>query len=284
MTTTPPGRPEYSVLLPDLTAACHWWRGRGAVALSGSLAKGLGDALSDLDLWVFGDSVVPAAERKASLLQLKPAPAWAWSGCDAGDAAQIQGQAGCSWQGWTIEIAMNSVARVEMAITAAEDGKTDWEPASWTTNGYDAVCLLALVHACRPLADPDQLIAGWQARLATYPPRLATAKLGHHLREARTWIRNEHYLSAIARRDLPFTTALVQQTLHHLVQTLCALNRVYFPGDKRWCTVVERLPRHPPGFRAVVERLLAGSREEYAAQAATLAGLVSDVEALAATA
>jgi hypothetical protein len=92
--------------------------------------------------------------------------------------------------------------------------------------------------------------------VADYPPKLRETILGNHLRAARFWPENFHYRSAVARCDAIYAAGIVHQVVHNLVQVLFALNRTYFPGDKKLDIALEHLEVKPAGFTERIQRLL----------------------------
>jgi hypothetical protein len=146
--------------------------------------------------------------------------------------------------------------------------------------------VLADVHSLRPLDDPRGVLARWKAQVAEYPEPLRSAILRRFMGEAAFWPGNPHYRTAVERADVLYTSGIVQLVAHALVQVLFALNRVYFPGEKRVAESVRRLERAPRDFSARLETLIApGVPPGVAAlraQRAGLAALVGEVGRLVA--
>ncbi|HET7461087.1 MAG TPA: hypothetical protein VFJ82_07555, partial [Longimicrobium sp.] len=95
---------------------------------------------------------------------------------------------------------------------------------------------------------------------------------------------NPHYLTAIERVDVIYVAGIVQLVVHALAQVLFALNRVYFPGEKRLAESLRRLPVAPRDVAARVQALVApGTSMDAAvlrAQREEVAALVSEVRHL----
>ncbi len=77
-----------------------------------------------------------------------------------------------------------------------------------------------------------------------------------HLNAARFWPDNFHYKSAVERCDVIYTTGIVHQVAHNLIQALFALNETHFPGDKKLEAALAHLPLRPQNFALRVRRLM----------------------------
>jgi hypothetical protein len=108
-----------------------------------------------------------------------------------------------------------------------------------------------------------------------------------HLRAAKFWPENVHYLSAVARCDVIYAMGIVHQIVHNLIQVIFALNHTYFPGDKKLDVALDHLATKPERFPERVKRLLlpnAGrSRDTLDAQHTELVELTREVEDLVRT-
>jgi hypothetical protein len=62
------------------------------------------------------------------------------------------------------------------------------------------------------------MLARWKAQVAVYPEPLRDAILRQFMTEAAFWPDNPHYLSAIERGDVIYTSAIVQQVVQALIQ------------------------------------------------------------------
>jgi hypothetical protein len=76
------------------------------------------------------------------------------------------------------------------------------------------------------------------------------------LRAAKFWPDNFHYKSAVERCDLIYVMGIVQQVVHNLIQVVFALNRAYFPGDKKLDVAIEHLALKPDRFVERIKYLL----------------------------
>jgi hypothetical protein len=252
------------------------------IALGGSHTKGTGDAHSDVDVYLFADAFLPVA-RRGELVTAR-----------LGDAAQpvswgadepfVEGGTDFSVDGIRVECWLRSARRVELTIGECLQGRIRREQAVWTAMGYFSYVALGDVQAMRVADDPQGMLARWKAQVATYPEPLREAILGRFLPEAAFWPENPHYLGAVERADVIYTSAIVQQALQALIQVVFALNREYFPGEKKLAGALEKLPISPPGFAARCEALLSpGAPPSVAAlreQQRDLTALVSEVREL----
>ena len=130
------------------------------------------------------------------------------------------------------------------------------EFVTWTVMGFYNHCALSDLHNMVPLEDPAGVLARWKGAVAEYPPKLRETILNDHLRAAQFWPENFHYRSAVARCDAIYAAGIVHQVVHNLVQVLFALNRTYFPGDKKLDIALEHLEVKPAGFTERIQRLL----------------------------
>jgi hypothetical protein len=208
-------------------------------------------------------------------------PVYTW-GDDADDFTE--GGTDFWYAGRKVECWLRSMTRAGATLQAAVEGCIARDCVVWTVMGFYNYVLLSDLHSMRILEDPAGVLAGWQAQLAAYPDALRAAIIGQYLPEARFWPDNFHYHTAVARSDVLYTSGIAQQVIYALIQVLFALNRVYFPGEKRVGAALAKLPVQPPGFAARISALVcpgnAWTVADLRVQQAALAALVAEVARL----
>jgi len=228
-------------------------RGRCAVALAGSFAKGKGDAHSDIDFWIFADEEMPATFRREAINAITSNTANVFVG-EEPDGSYFYND--FEYAGVKIEATLHRNAYVQRIVDECLNGEIVVKPALWTINGHYNHCLLSVIKAARPMHDPAGVIEQWQSQLHTFPPKLKAAMLAKHVPAAGFWLDNFHYLSAIQRRDMVYTSGIVQNTLHHLLMALFAINETYFPGDKKNLDYAAGFAMKPAEFIEAARQLL----------------------------
>lgn len=265
-----------------LTLLRQFCIGPYGIALGGSYAKGNSDALSDVDVYLFAHQVLPGLHRRNLLLEAlgETSEAVSWGN----DDPFTQGGTDFWYQGQPVECWLRHTQQVENTIKACKQGQIRREHVVWAVMGFFNYVVLADVHTMRIVEDPHRVLARWKEDVRMYPETLRQAILQRFLREAAFWPENLHYRSAIERADIIYTTAIVQQVLHALIQVLFALNREYFPGEKNLAAALERLPIQPEAFPQRLQALLCMGSDPSAArlreQSQMLGTLVTDVEQL----
>lgn len=265
-------------LLPVLRT---WVAGEYGIAIGGSHAKGSGDSLSDVDIYLFANEVLPAARRDERVVDELGAEARpeSWGV----DDSFVQGGTDFWHADQRVECWLRSTGEMDRTLRGCLAGGVRREYVVWTVMGCLSYTALADVHSMKIVDDPHGILARWKAAVATYPEALRQSILGRFMPEAAFWPENFHYRTAVQRADVVYTSAIVQQVLHALIQVLFALNRVYFPGEKRLAYAMQRLPVQPSGFAHRVQELLAPSSVDVAGlekQRRALADLVAEMRAL----
>ncbi|HEU4560238.1 MAG TPA: nucleotidyltransferase domain-containing protein [Longimicrobium sp.] len=267
-----------------LPLARRFARGPCAVALGGSCAKGHRDAHSDVDIYLFADEVLPGAGRDALVAEaLGPAAEPASWGRDD---PFVQGGTDFVYRGVRVECWLRGATHVEASIAECLRGELRREYVGWTVMGFFNHVVLADVHSLGILDDRDGMLARWKKSVATYPEPLRETILRRFMGEAAFWPANPHYHTAIEREDVVYTAGIAQLVVHALIQVLFALNREYFPGEKRVTESLRRLALAPPDVAGRVQALVApGTLPDVAslrAQQQALAAIVAEVSHLVA--
>jgi predicted nucleotidyltransferase len=207
-----------------------------AVAVGGSQASGAGDALSDIDLYVFTTAVIPLQAREALVAEMKAGRA---------DLNLTFWDLGDEWYD---------------AATGIEVDVIYWEPA-WVEGELDRVwrrhlaslgyttCLWRTMRQARPLFDRHGWLAGLQRQSEqAYPEGLRQAIVCKNHAVLREVIpAYAHQIEKASRRDdLVSVNHRVAALLASYFDVLFALNGVLHPGEKRlveWAAAeCERLP------------------------------------------
>jgi hypothetical protein len=224
------------------------------IALGGAHAKGVADAESDLDLYLFSQQVLPAEQRTRLCEEwgagIQSVVSWGAPG------AFVQGGTDFYVGGLKVECWLRNVEYVNGILDECRCGIVRREFVTWTTMGFYRHCTLSDLHNMCPVEDPFGILARWKAAVSAYPPKMRETILREHLRAAQFWPDNYHYRTAIERCDVIYTTGIVQQVVHNLIQVLFALNRVYFPGDKKLALALDHLPVKPAGTSQRIAELL----------------------------
>jgi hypothetical protein len=258
--------------------------GEYGIALGGAHAKGAADPESDLDLYLFAREVLPARERASLCKQwgagLESITSWGVPG------TFVQGGTDFYVNGLKVECWLRNVDYVDQIVDECRRGIVQREFVTWTVMGFYRHCTLSDLDNMHLLEDPDGILARWKAAVSQYPPKLRATILETHLQAALFWPENFHYRTAVERCDVIYTTGIVQQVVHNLIQVLFALNRVYFSGDKKLALALDHLEVTPPdASRRIVALLSPGGgrdRDTLDRQRGELCALVQEVVALVA--
>ena len=229
-------------------------RSEYGIAVGGAHAKGTADTESDLDIYVFSGSILSNAERTRLTNRFSPgiARTVSWGT----DSPFVQAGTDFFHDHLKVECWLRCSDHIINTIAECEEGIIKRDFVTWTTTGFYNHCLLSDLKAMIPVDDPSGILAGWKRRIEVYPPKLRTAIIETHLQAARFWPANFHYTSAVKRKDVIYTSGIVQQVVHNLVQVLFAVNEVYFTGDKKLSYALGRLSKLPSCFVERIEQLL----------------------------
>jgi hypothetical protein len=264
------------ILLPLLR---QFSRGEYGIALGGAHAKGVDDAESDIDLYVFARDILPADERRrlCEAFGVDGASLTVWGD----DAEFVQAGTDFYFQGYKIECWFRNISYIDGIIAECRAGIVKHSLLTWTVMGFYNHCTLSDLHNMRPIDDPHGILARWQSEVRVYPPKLREAIISRYTRAAQFWPDNFHYKSAVERADAIYTAGIVQQVIHNLIQVVFALNRTYFSGDKKLGIALNHLAIKPKHFTERIQRLLFPGAEPDPAmlneQRQTLRALVQEV-------
>lgn len=266
-------------LVPLIRQFC---RSEYGIALGGAHVKGAQDAHSDVDLYLFAREAL-RAEQRAELCRQFSQEIHTVTGWGEGDEFV---QAGTDFYlgEQKVECWLRHSDYISDIITECKQGVVRRDDVTWTVMGFFNHCTLSDLHNMQPLDDPYGVLARWQAEVREYPPRLRETILNTHLRAAKFWPDNFHYITAVERRDVIYVMGIVQQVVHNLIQVIFALNRAYFPGEKKLALAMERLAIMPERFTERITHLIfpgvVGDLAFLRNQRQELGRLVREVEAL----
>ncbi|MEN9935310.1 MAG: hypothetical protein RLZZ387_1889 [Chloroflexota bacterium] len=201
-----------------------------AVSLGGSLATGMADEQSDVDLHVYWqEPLAPAAERHAILGQV----------ADAGTSPREVTE-------WGLEDHFYVDGRlVELVYVHLGDMRALVERAYSEGLGDEGFATAQLFYVAEgvPLHDPEGALAALRGRLAAYPEATRSRLLTTMPELLRAYLRQLR--KAQARRDLLFVQHRRYSVQMVYFNMLFALNRRYHPGEKRLLLHAERCPTKP---------------------------------------
>lgn len=217
-----------------------------AVALAGSLAAGVGDDQSDIDLYVYSLAEVPLADRRR-IAERDAARA---------DVDNQFWEPGDEWIDWASGVKVDVMFRHPAWI---EDQLNRVLVQHQASTGY-STCFWYNVLNSAPLFDRD----GWYARLQEHarqpypePLRQAVIAKNHPLLRQKLSAYSYQLEHAVERGDLVSINHRVGALLASYFDILFALNRLPHPGEKRLVALAEERCRlRPPSLRQDVERLL----------------------------
>jgi predicted nucleotidyltransferase len=207
-------------------------KGKYAISLGGSHAKGYADTNSDIDFYIYTEDMVSFSERKTIIGIIADHDQKTY--LDENIEKQIWG--GCVdfyYQAHKIETTIRSFDKVNEIVQNCLQGIINIMPTVWTLNGYLDYIYLSELSFIKPLEDPYRIIANWKEQIQPYPDKLKQSIINTFWGKATFWLDNFHYKSAIKRCDIIYTSGIIQQTVHNIIQILFAINETYFLGDKK---------------------------------------------------
>jgi 8-oxo-dGTP pyrophosphatase MutT (NUDIX family) len=206
-------------LARELAASCPIGLGR-VIALTGSVARGVADSLSDIEImcWVEG-----MPEMGSWIPWLRGAGAdvvYPLAGPSISDGSRWTG---CRFRGIWVEVGWNEIGAFDALIeslTRGEERDEQRRQIGW------------IVQTAAPLRDGETL-AGWQERLRRYPDALQAEVI-----RANTSVWSDPHVppvrwALVARDERLGLSTRLRWDLDNILEVLCAVNRRW-PQDWKW--------------------------------------------------
>lgn len=223
--------------------------------ISGSVAEGIADARSDLDMSIVFDVLPPEASLRAAC-----AAPWFWQNGSLDEGSLV---VALHVDGIEVQIGYSdhaTLARELDQVLVANDPDT---PLHKLAEG---------LQKAEPLAGAERLL-GLQERIAAFPEHLGLAMAAHFLGRVTPW----RAIAQLVERDASVWCRELQvEAAYRLLGALAGLNGLYFTTFqfKRMHRFAERMQLAPPGFAARLERVLHGDAKTAFAELHALEGEV----------
>jgi len=212
-----------------------------AVLLSGSVARGIADRYSDIELMVFWEGAPRIRSRRRA----------AETGGGTGATYHPYDRDNDEWAddvlvcGVEIQVSHRTVSRTERWLADVLEG------AAPDLVKQD---LIALIRAAVVLHGND-LVAGWRQRTDRYPEELALAMVRAHLDFRSAWQRRK----LLDRGELLPLYEDLTATVRNVLLVLLGVNRIWFPhlGFKWTHRLAAEFPLAPADLPARLDAVLA---------------------------
>ena len=270
-------------VVEPLAAGLEHVPGLCALVLGGSWARGTARPDSDLDLGLYYRDEAPlelGALRELAARFHLGGPLVVSAIGDWGE--WVNGGAWLATAAGKVDLLYRSADRVASVIAGAQVGEPRWDYAHAGVYGFHSVIYLAEVASCRPLFDPEELVAGFKESVAAYPSALREALVQSSIWGADFTLKLLPPYAA--RGDVYNSVGSLTRALGYLTQALFALNETYFASDKDALAEIAGFAQAPAAYGERVAALLAkpgGSPDELRRSVAGLESLVREVAVLA---
>jgi hypothetical protein len=216
-----------------------------AVMVTGSVAEGLADAVSDVDMTVYYDALPPEEEIHRTRTRV-------------GGSEYVM-YFGSVEEGGIVESYWIDGVRHDFAHVTIEGWERDIEEVL-TKHPTDTPLQKALAGTLIgiPLHGAE-LIARWKERIARYPHGLALAMVRAHLRFRPRWVLPQ---LAFERGDTLFLQEELVAAVRNILGVLLGINRVYHWGEYKRLehVIATSLPTAPTDLHARLETVLGADR------------------------
>lgn len=268
-------------LLARITEALAPVPGVAAVVLGGSRALGTHHPGSDYDVGLYYQpdhpidtaalaGVVAGLDDRGSGEVVTRIGAWGpW----------INGGAWLSIGRQPVDLLYRDLGKVEHCLAEALESRFETAYQSGHPHAFTSAYYLGEAALCRPLHDPDGVVAALKTRLDPYPEPLRAALMQRFGWEAGFALMTG--AKGAQHGDVAYVAGSLWRAVACLCQTLFALNRTWLINEKGAVAAAARLPLAPADFRARIEAAMARLRPDTLGDALAILGeLDREVQAL----
>lgn len=235
-----------------------------AVVLGGSRARGTAHAGSDYDLGLYfrGDRPLDTDRLLEAAKAFVDEPDKASVTPVGGWGPWIVGGGWLLVRGLKVDLLYRSAEDVAQVIGDCRDGRVTMHYQPGHPHGFCSAIWMGETALCRPLHDPQGVIAAMKAMTAPYPEPLRVALVSRFLWEVAFSIENGEI--AVARGDETHIAGSAYRALCCIGQVLFALNGRYLINEKGALDEAASFPLAIDGMRERVANIWrAIGRSEY---------------------
>ncbi len=222
--------------------------GFAAIALGGSRARGTAAPTSDFDVGLYyRKGVEPeASSLREAVRGLIDNPDSAVV-TEVGDwGSWIVGGAWLTVDGGKVDLLYRCADAVGDVIRACQAGRISMNYQPGHPHGFSSAIWMGEVAVCRPIHDPEGLLARLKSMTDPYPPQLRGALVRRFQWEVLFSIENAE--TAVGRGALTHIAGCAYRALSCVAQVLFALNRRYFVNEKGALEEAAGFPVTLPGL------------------------------------
>jgi hypothetical protein len=213
-----------------------------AVALGGSRAIGAAHASSDYDIGLyFNEPAGLDVERLRDVVRsLVDEPAAAQVTEVGGWGPWIVGGGWLTIGGQKVDLLYRQIESVERVIRECREGRVSMDYQPGHPHGFCSAIWIGEVALCRPLRDPEGVLARLKAMTTPYPEQLREALIRRFQWEILFSIENAQ--TAVPRGDETYIAGCAFRALACAAHVLFAVNRRYLINEKGALAGAAKLP------------------------------------------
>jgi predicted nucleotidyltransferase len=227
-----------------------------AVVLGGSWARGTAQSGSDVDIGIYYRLKRPPALAALRQLaqQLDDSHQFDLV-TDFGEwGPWINGGGWLTIQGQSVDWLYRDLGKVEAVIDACCAGRPTLDHQPGHPHGFHNHIYLGEIFYCRPLHDPDGMVAALKEWITPYPPLLKHALIRTYLWQADFALRVAR--KATGRSDVFYVAGCLFQCVACLIQVLYALNERFFVNEKGAVVEIDSFALRPAEWKEVAQSVL----------------------------